>query len=131
MSDESEVLAANGAFYAAFASGDAEALEAVWARAAPVACCHPGWEPLIGRARVMASFQAILRNGAPPVRCADASAHVIGDAAYVVCVETVAGARLAATNLFVREAGRFRLVHHQAGPLAEQPAPPPKPGVLN
>ena len=43
MSDESDVLAANDAFYAAFASGDLDALEEVWARQATVACCHPGW----------------------------------------------------------------------------------------
>jgi ketosteroid isomerase-like protein len=130
MSDESEVLAANGAFYAAFATGDTEAMEAIWARSVPVACCHPGWEPLLGRARVLASFAAIASNGPPSLRCTDTSVHLLGETAYVVCTEVLAGGRLAAMNLFVREGGRFRLVHHHAGPVAPQQKAPSG-GVLN
>ena len=49
MTDEEEALAANAAFYAAFAASDAGRMDAVWARRAPVACVHPGWEVLTGR----------------------------------------------------------------------------------
>lgn len=121
MSDESDALAANDAFYAAFASGDLEALDEIWATRPDVACCHPGWEPLEGRAQVMASFQAIIGNGAPPVRSSDAHAHVLGATAFVVCTETLPTGKLAATNLFLREGGRFRLVLHHAGPIAQRP----------
>jgi hypothetical protein len=38
--------------------------------------------------------------------------------AFVVCVETLSGGRLAATNVFVREGGEWRIVHHHAGPIA-------------
>ncbi len=131
MTDADQVLAANGAFYAAFASGDVSAMELLWARAAPVACCHPGWEPLLGRARVIASFRAIFANGVPAVRCGDPSAHLVGDFAYVICTEKLPGGELAATNLFVREEGRYRLVHHHAGPIAREPRPPPPSGALN
>jgi hypothetical protein len=130
MSDESDVLGANDAFYAAFASGDLDALDAVWARLSPVACCHPGWEPLVGRAQVMASFRAIVGNGAPAVRCADATAHLLGEVAYVVCTETLPAGRLAATNFFVRENGQYRLFHHHAGPIAPQRAGPSKPPTV-
>lgn len=133
MSEDGEVLAANDAFYAAFASGDLDAMEAVWSRAAPVSCCHPGWEPLLGRAQVMASFRAIIGNGPPPVRVSEASAHIVGDAAWVICVETLPTGRLAATNLFVREAGRYRLVLHHAGPIApsQRGGPHTPPTVFN
>jgi hypothetical protein len=42
---------------------------------------------------------------------------VIGDSAYVVCGESIEGAELVATNVFVREDGTWKLVHHQAGPV--------------
>lgn len=117
---ESEVLAANRAFYDAFARRDLAAMDALWSRRMPVACIHPGWSPLRGRDQVMASWRAILGGGgAPAIRCSGATAHLVGDgAAYVVCVESVPGARLVATNLFVREDGHWRLVHHQAAPVA-------------
>jgi ketosteroid isomerase-like protein len=124
---ELEVLDANSAFYAAFTGRDLEAMDAVWARGAPVACIHPGWEALRGREEVMESWRAILSGNAPAVRCTRASAHVLGGAAFVVCHERLPGGRLVATNVFVREDGAWRMVHHQAGPLPEpeeEEAPP-------
>jgi len=119
---ELEVLEANSAFYRAFAARDAAAMEALWARSAPVACVHPGWDALRGRDPVMASWRSILGGDAPHVRCTRASAHVLGSVAFVVCHETMEGARLVATNVFVRESGTWRMVHHQAGGLAQPPA---------
>ena len=117
-SDESAVLAANQAFYDAFARGDLAGIEALWAHRAPVACIHPGWDALHGRDEVIASWRAILGGGGgPPVRCTRPSASVIGDSAYVVCGEAIDGAELVATNFFVREDGAWKLVHHQAGPI--------------
>ena len=130
MSDESDVLAAHDAFYAAFASGDLEAMEDIWSKTAEVACCHPGWEPLQGRAQVMASFQAIIGNGAPPVRSSDARCHLISGVAWVICTETLPSGKLAATNLFVRENGRYRLVLHHAGPIATRPTQPKPPSTV-
>ena len=48
------VLFANEAFYRAFAERDIAAMEQLWAQAAPVACIHPGWSPVVGRERVLA-----------------------------------------------------------------------------
>ena len=119
MSREIEVLEANQAFYRAFAARDGDALDALWARQAPVACVHPGWDVLDGRSEVVASFRAIVESaGAPDVRCTEAQARLLGEVAYVTCHEVVAGARLVAVNLFVREAGGWRLAFHQASPLA-------------
>ena len=118
------VLAANAAFYRAFAARDVAAMDALWAREAPVACIHPGWEPLFGRAAVMASWAAILGgSGAPRIRCETPRAFPLGTGAFVVCREVLEerGA-LAATNAFVREAGGWRMAHHQAGPAAAPPS---------
>jgi ketosteroid isomerase-like protein len=123
MTDEDEVLAANAVFYAAFAAADARGMDSVWARRAPVACVHPGWDALVGRDQVMESWRRMFEGGgAPPISCSNAVAHLLGSAAYVTCHERLPGATLVATNLFVREDGRFCLVHHHAGPAAARPA---------
>jgi ketosteroid isomerase-like protein len=125
-----EVLEANEAFYRAFAARDVDAMDEAWAREAPVACIHPGWDALDGRTEVLASFRAILESGsAPQVRCTLAQAHLLGDAAFVTCHEVLEGAVLVATNVFVREAGGWRICHHQAAPLApgQRRARPPEP----
>ena len=46
-----------------------------------------------------------------------ASVHLWGDTALVICEESFREGRLVATNIFVREADDWRLLHHQAGPL--------------
>ena len=50
--------------------------------------------------------------------CGNASAHVLGESAFVVCEEQVADDVLIATNVFVREGGGWKLAHHQAAPIA-------------
>ena len=62
MSDTAELLFANEAFYHVFRSRDLAAMEALWARRAPIACVHPGWQALITREAVMASWSDILSN---------------------------------------------------------------------
>ena len=69
MDDESAVLAANDAFYVAFATGDIEAMGRLWADRPQVSCVHPGWAPLFGRAEVMASWRAVLAK--PPAVTVD------------------------------------------------------------
>ena len=117
MRDEAQaLLAANHAFYAAFAEGDADRMEALWAESVNVACIHPGAGALHGRSLVMQTWQTILEGGgAPGIHCDDGKAVVLGDAGFVTCIERIGDAELIATNVFVREDGRWRMVHHQAG----------------
>ncbi len=125
---ELEVLEANEAFYRAFAARDLDAMAGLWAESHPVACAHPGWDVLDGREEVLDSWRGILRSeAAPDVSCSHAQARVLGEAAFVTCHEVMAGGRLVATNVFVREGGRWRMVHHQASPIApgQVRAPPP------
>ena len=126
MSDEDAVLAANEAFYRAFTARDFAAMDALWAAEAPVACIHPGWDALVGRAAVMESWAAILGGpGAPQIRCEGARAFVLGPSAFVICREVMQAGRLIATNVFTQEKDGWRMVHHQAGPTSQaQPSPP-------
>lgn len=114
-----DVLAANQAFYKAFAARDMVGMDALWATGVPVACIHPGWNVLRGRELVIASWRSILGSeNSPDVMCGNVSAHVLGESAFVICEEQVADDVLIATNVFVRERGGWKLAHHQAAPIA-------------
>jgi ketosteroid isomerase-like protein len=119
MNDEEAILAANAAYYMAFAAGDIAAMSRIWAEDG-VSCVHPGWTPLVGRAAVVESYRGILASP-NRVRIAhrDDIAIVAGDEGRVVCIEIVEGtALLAATNCWRRVGGAWRMTHHQASPIA-------------
>jgi ketosteroid isomerase-like protein len=125
MNDCQALLAANAAYYRAFQAGDYVAMAAVWADE-DVSCIHPGWQLIEGRAEVLESYRRILANPAQePVTSSQEQIIISGDMARVLCVETVAGGMLAATNLFIRADGTWRLVHHHASPIAVPVSPPP------
>jgi hypothetical protein len=115
VSDEGNVLAANSAFYAAFAEGDYDAMDSLWAREAPVACVHPGWPPVRGRDQVMSAWKGLLQNPPrPAIRALREHTMMFGDVATVVCFEAIGDITLVATNIFAREGGIWKMVHHQA-----------------
>jgi ketosteroid isomerase-like protein len=119
---EAQVLAANRAFYAAFSNGDYEAMSSLWAEHAPSACLHPGMPVIHGRSRILAAWRQILERSASwDMRCRTAQVHLLGAVAYVTCLEASGAqeAHLVATNIFVLENGRWRMVLHQAGPLSQ------------
>ncbi|MFC3228951.1 nuclear transport factor 2 family protein [Marinibaculum pumilum] len=129
MHDLDAVLAANESFYRAFAEADMAAMEALWAERSPVACIHPGWPPLTERADVIESWRRILTNpGQDAPECRAPEVLLYGDMALVLCFEAIAGQVLVASNYFVQEAGGWRLVHHQSGPVNEAPRPKRPPG---
>jgi hypothetical protein len=117
------VLEVNLSFYEAFAAQDLGAMDALWSRTQPCSCVHPGWQPIFGRDQVMASWRAVLGADSPPIRCEEPQATVVGEMAFVLCVERIAVAQLCATNLFVLEDGLWRMVHHHAGPFARRNVP--------
>ena len=130
---EVSVLEANRTFYEAFSSGDYEAMSALWAERAPSACVHPGMAAITGRTRILGSWRQILeQSSAWAMHCRNARVYLLGDVAYVTCLEASGDqpAHLAATNIFVLEDGRWRMVHHQAGPLS-QTVPDTKREVAN
>jgi ketosteroid isomerase-like protein len=132
---DSEVLLANARFYEAFTRGDVAAMAELWAERAPVTCIHPLSPPLAGRKAVLESWKQILRSP-PPValRCARPSVHRLStEIAIVTCYEGEGSrpAHLAATNVFAFEGGRWRMVHHQAGPLSRPVPTAPESPTLN
>ena len=126
-----DVARANREFYRAFEARDLAAMRRVWLADEAVRCVHPAGEILCGSERVMASWQAIFAC-TPPLRfeISDLSIHVAGEMAWVMNVERIRaasggeaeadGAELsvtAATNLFVRRDGAWRMLLHHASPV--------------
>ena len=115
-------LLANEAFYRSLATGDAAGMDDIWARIAPVTCLHPGWTVLSGREAVLESWETILANpDQPRIVGGGATVTPLGDTAIVLCREVVSGSALYATNVFTREDGAWRLVHHHSGPVMVRP----------
>ncbi len=127
--DEQEVLAVNQAFYEALQALDLEKMDAVWWHEDWVKCLHPGWDLIQGWDEVRESWASIFRSTAyMRVTISRPLVQVLGDAAWVSCIENVTStseegfttALIEATNIFVRRNGRWRMVHHHAAPLPDR-----------
>ena len=117
MTERAAVLFVNQAFYEAFRARDMETMDQLWAREVPVACIHPGWRALTTRSDVMDSWRDILASDSvPEIACRGAQVFLSGETAFVICYEVVTGGVLVATNIYRKEQGAWRLMHHQAGP---------------
>lgn len=115
---ESALRAANDFYYQAFAARDLAAMATLWAHEG-VACVHPGWPALIGRKAVIGSYRDIFRNPSQEaVTARDAKIVFTDGEGRVYCVEEVGGGLLLATNWFRLIDEDWRLLHHQASPLA-------------
>ena len=122
--DETAVAAANLAFYRALEARVLSAMQLVWSHSEAAGCVHPGWHRLDGWTEIRRSFENIFASSRPwTVACEDLRIEVRGDAAWVSCVEVIrtfgssrsdAAARMQATNVFVREDGDWKLLHHHA-----------------
>jgi hypothetical protein len=122
MSDLELIGFANEAFYRAFASLDLDLMSDVWAHATPVRCLHPGAHPILGRAQVLASWREIFANSAPgSISFQTCETALTGGIGIVCCFEVVNGHFGIATNLFAKEGALWRMIHHQAGPVASPP----------
>lgn len=129
--DVAALLAVNERFYEVFAAGDLAAMMRLWAESLPVACIHPGAPVIVGREAVLASWRQVL-GSPPPVKSVDATAHPLPDGGgFVTCYERIADGALAATNVFAREGGEWRMVHHQAGPTSARPRREPPPQTVH
>ena len=109
-------------------------MEDVWAGQEAITCVHPGWPVAVGWDEVRATWLTILRNTAEiHFTVEDERIEVRGDLAWVVCVERLASraggsgseGEVLATNVFRREEGRWRLVHHHGSPNVPRPAAAP------
>jgi len=129
MADKTALINANEAFYAAFATSNADSMQELWSTQSDITCIHPGWPPLNGAEDVLGSWHCILSAESPLVGISDTRAYMLGNVGYVICQEHLEPGVLVATNIFLLEGENWKLVHHQAGispvedtqPLSEGP----------
>ena len=126
IADETAVLAANDAFYQALESLSVARMNAVWWHEDWVRCLHPGWDLLVGWKAIQGSFASIFQATAQMrVVLSRVLVHVVGDVAWVSCIEQVTSTietdfstvLVEATNLFVRRGGEWRLAHRHCTPM--------------
>lgn len=127
--DDAAVREANRGFYEALEHLDLHAMERVWLTEDWVTCIHPGWEMIIGWPNIRRSWALIFENTqAMRIILTDLSVHVIGDVAWVTCLENIAAYHdggmspglAQATNIFLRRQGEWFLVHHHASPVPNE-----------
>ncbi|MCU1390890.1 MAG: uncharacterized protein JWL72_4228 [Ilumatobacteraceae bacterium] len=118
-----EVLEINQAFYDAHEARDLAAMAAVWEHSDRSCCVHPGWPILRGWPLIEESWRRIF-GGAGRNQFIITNEAVVadGDVAWVSLDENLVdgsvGGTIAATNVFVRTDGLWKMVLHQGSPVA-------------
>lgn len=126
MSAQDEVSKASEDFYAALnhmANGDASAMANVWAHGEEVTAMHPIGGRQVGWEAIKESFERVaeLASGGK-IELLDQRVQVVGDMAYEVGVERgeiamgnhQANIDHRVTNLYQRDAGTWKMIHHHA-----------------
>jgi ketosteroid isomerase-like protein len=116
------VLAVNAAFYEAHEARDIAAMGAVWEHSDRVVCVHPGWPILRTWAEVDQSWRRIFGGpGRNQFIVTNEAVAIDGDIAWVTCDENLVAeggtGTVAATNVFARDGGVWRLVAHHGSPV--------------
>jgi ketosteroid isomerase-like protein len=121
--DAEAVRAANRAYYDAFERRDLDAMSDVWLHDDEVVCTHPGWKTLHGWGAVAGSWFALF-GGPQQLQfiLTDERVHLAGEVAWVTVDENLIseqlGATVAATNVYRRVDGGWRMVLHHGSPVA-------------
>ena len=126
MSTEDEIRKASGQFYAGLnrmANGEVGALADIWSHGAGVTTMHPIGGRQVGWDEVQGSFDGIAKVSSDGnIGLKDQLIQVAGDMAYELGIEhgqfKMAGNQVSlehrVTNIYRREAGAWKLVHHHA-----------------
>ncbi|KAK3263243.1 hypothetical protein CYMTET_27941 [Cymbomonas tetramitiformis] len=114
------ILGAHSAFYNAFKNLDIKAMSKVWGEGEAVRCTHPGGLCIYGRNKVLSSWESIF-NVATSMEIRydpdEVKVHINGEIAFTTCAELVESngvvvAKFNATNIFERQQGEWKIVHH-------------------
>ena len=128
--DRAAVEELNAEFYAAFESGDLDAMGSIWLVDDQTSCVHPGALPVRGTSAINRSWALIMAN-TPYIQffLTDVTVSVQGTVASVTCTENVltagdhadqgsfSGTKAVATNVFVHTDQGWRLWIHHASPV--------------
>lgn len=131
MSAESEVREASTQFYAALnrmANGDATPLSDIWSHGSSITTMHPIGGRQVGWNEVWESWSQVAGAASDgKVELKDQLIRVVGDVAYEVGTEDaqfklggqMVGGRIRVTNIYEKEGGAWKIVHHHTDPAPE------------
>lgn len=123
---QTEILAANKAFYRAFERKDIEAMTNICSQGIATICIHPGCDFLKGGKDIRHAWEKIFKNtNYIEIETEIITLEIKGDLAYIVLTEKVfqvinnrrMQAQSLATNIFERMGGKWYLVNHHASPI--------------
>lgn len=129
MTEVSDLVAANAAFYECFEALDIERMDRLWDHGDAVYCVHPGAEVIRGWGPVSRSWAIIFAStDYLQFIVTDVEARIAGTAGVVTCTENIlsdtggdgdlGAAKAVATNVFVRDpGGAWLLVAHHGSPV--------------
>jgi ketosteroid isomerase-like protein len=93
-------------------------MSSIWGSGEHVQCIHPAAGCIAGRTSVLESWKLILGSGRVNISLEDVRVYAdeSSSGGFVTCVEVVdAGdtrGRIAATNIFEKQKGAWKIVHH-------------------
>jgi ketosteroid isomerase-like protein len=129
VTDPSDLVAANAAFYECFEALDLDRMSELWDHGDAVYCVHPGSEVILGWPAVARSWAAIFASTSYlQFIVTDVRVRLAGSAGVVTCTENIlsgtgqdghlGAAKAVATNVFVRSpGGAWLLVAHHGSPV--------------
>ncbi|MGB5636111.1 MAG: nuclear transport factor 2 family protein [Waterburya sp.] len=124
--DKEAVLAANEAFYSAFAERDLKIMTSLWWQGSTSICIHPGSQVILGWSDIRDSWDSIFQNtNSLEIDTEIIKVEVDQALAYVLLREIVLqsnqGRRMKgqsmATNVFQKMAQKWYLVSHHGSPI--------------
>jgi len=113
---------ANDAFYHAFQTGNLKAMSEIWGTGEHIQCVHPGSACIAGRTSVLESWKLVLGTGRMSISTQDVRIFATESEGFVTCVEVLdAGdsqGKVVATNVFEKQGGKWKIVHHHGSRLS-------------
>ncbi|HKX32357.1 MAG TPA: nuclear transport factor 2 family protein [Blastocatellia bacterium] len=119
----------NDRFYRAMENGNLDEMSEIWLHEDWVKCVYPGWDLVIGWEKIRESMIYIFtRPGGMSFTISEVDAKIEADFAWVTCYEDIVftldsgstpiTARMTATNLYMRIAGSWRMIHHHSSQVS-------------
>jgi hypothetical protein len=101
-------------------------MDKVWSHEDSVRCVHPGWDLIVGWARVRESWERIFASEQKMrISATEIFVFAADEMAWVSCIENITvfqetsfdTVQAAATNLFVWRDDQWLMIHHHASPI--------------
>jgi len=113
---------ANEKFYQAFRTGNLQLMSQIWGSGAHIQCIHPAAECIANREQVLNSWKIILAGGQKmQIDLEDVRIYATDTEGFVTLIEVVntddSRGRVAATNIFEKQKGVWKIVHHHGSPV--------------